>query len=266
MDGEHFLQVVSRRLGLAPPMHISKTPAARDLHAIAELLAARAPLGVALVLDAASQHLGGLVLDARHRVCADAFTPRPVRQELRLTEAGAAEAVAVVAVDAMAEARFRHGGAARVAVLVLRVGDYDVIAAVEDVARVPAPLVPATDTRESGPPTVMTLCTTSRRHIFWPPTTSALPPPRPTGWTIPVAPVELPPPPPAAVTPPSSRALTPVRAKRRFVDDDAERASKRVMCKCNRLPHVAPASKRSRSRSPSLSPRKRRYLATSMSP
>ena len=48
MDGEHFLQVVSRRLGLAPPMHLSKTPAARDLHAIAELLAARAPLGVAL--------------------------------------------------------------------------------------------------------------------------------------------------------------------------------------------------------------------------
>ena len=83
MDGEHFLQVVSRRLGLAPPMHLSKTPAARDLHAIAELLAARAPLGVALVLDAASQHLGGLVLDARHRVCADAFTPRSVRQELR---------------------------------------------------------------------------------------------------------------------------------------------------------------------------------------
>ena len=111
MDGEHFLQVVSRRLGLAPPMHLSKTPAARDLHAIAELLAARAPLGVALVLDAASQHLGGLVLDARHRVCADAFTPRSVRQELRAagSEAAAAEAVANVAVEAMAEARFRHG-------------------------------------------------------------------------------------------------------------------------------------------------------------
>ena len=92
MAGEHFLQVVSRRLGLAPPMHLSKTPAARDLHAIAELLAARAPLGVALVLDAASQHLGGLVLDARHRVGADAFTPRSVRQELRAAGSEAAAA------------------------------------------------------------------------------------------------------------------------------------------------------------------------------
>ena len=68
---------------LAPPMHLSKKPAARDLHAIAELLAARAPQGLALVLLEASQHLGGLVLDARQRVCADAFTPRWVRQVLR---------------------------------------------------------------------------------------------------------------------------------------------------------------------------------------
>ena len=246
MDGEHFLQVVSRRLGLAPPMHLSKTPAARDLHAIAELLAARAPLGVALVLDAASQHLGGLVLDARHRVCADAFTPRSVRQELRAagSEAAAAEAVANVAVEAMAEARFRHGPAARVAVLVLRVGEYDVIAAVEGVAAVPRPVAPpaSSDTREL---------------VLWRPTPSAQPP----RWTIPVAPVELPPPPPpAAVTPPSSRALTPVRAKRRFVDGDGDaRASKRPMrSSCvNRFFASAPG-KRSRSRSPSPSPRKRR--------
>ena len=247
MDGEHFLQVVSRRLGLAPPMHLSKTPAARDLHAIAELLAARAPLGVALVLDAASQHLGGLVLDARHRVCADAFTPRSVRQELRAagSEAAAAEAVANVAVEAMAEARFRHGPGARVAVLVLRVGEYDVIAAVEGVAAVPRPVAPpaaSSDTREL---------------VLWRPTPSAQPP----RWTIPVAPVELPPPPPpAAVTPPSSRALTPVRAKRRFVDVDGDaRASKRPMrSSCvNRFFAAAPG-KRSRSRSPSPSPRKRR--------
>ena len=249
MDGEHFLQVVSRRLGLAPPMHLSKTPAARDLHAIAELLAARAPLGVALVLDAASQHLGGLVLDARHRVCADAFTPRSVRQELRAagSEAAAAEAVANVAVEAMAEARFRHGPAARVAVLVLRVGDYDVIAAVEGVAAVPRPVAPpaSSDTREL---------------VLWRPTPSTQPPR--TQWTIPVAPVELPPPPPpAAVTPPSSRALTPIRAKRRFVDVDGDdaRASKRPMrSSCvNRFFASAPG-KRSRSRSPSPSPRKRR--------
>ena len=249
MDGEHFLQVVSRRLGLAPPMHLSKTPAARDLHAIAELLAARAPLGVALVLDAASQHLGGLVLDARHRVCADAFTPRSVRQELRAagSEAAAAEAVANVAVEAMAEARFRHGPGARVAVLVLRVGEYDVIAAVEGVAAVPRPVAPpaASDTREL---------------VLWRPTPSTQPPR--THWTIPVAPVELPPPPPpAAVTPPSSRALTPVRAKRRFVDVDGDdaRASKRPMrsSSFNRFFATAPG-KRSRSRSPSPSPRKRR--------
>ena len=262
MDGEHFLQVVSRRLGLAPPMHLSKTPAARDLHAIAELLAARAPLGVALVLDAASQHLGGPVLDARHRVCADAFTPRSVRQELRAagSEAAAAEAVANVAVEAMAEARFRHGPAARVAVLVLRVGEYDVIAAVEGVAAVPRPVAPpaSSDTREL---------------VLWRPTPSAQPrtqwtqPPR-TQWTIPVAPVELPPPPPppAAVTPPSSRALTPVRAKRRFVDVDGDdaRASKRPMrSSCvNRFFASAPG-KRSRSRSPSPSPRKRRLSAMS---
>ena len=253
MDGEHFLQVVSRRLGLAPPMHLSKTPAARDLHAIAELLAARAPLGVALVLDAASQHLGGLVLDARHRVCADAFTPRSVRQELRAagSEAAAAEAVANVAVEAMAEARFRHGPAARVAVLVLRVGEYDVIAAVEGVAAVPRPVAPpaSSDTREL---------------VLWRPTPSAQPPR--TQWTIPVAPVELPPPPPpAAVTPPSSRALTPVRAKRRFVDGDGDaRASKRPMrSSCvNRFFASAPG-KRSRSRSPSPSPRKRRLSAMS---
>ena len=245
MDGEHFLQVVSRRLGLAPPMHLSKTPAARDLHAIAELLAARAPLGVALVLDAASQHLGGLVLDARHRVCADAFTPRSVRQELRAagSEAAAAEAVANVAVEAMAEARFRHGPGARVAVLVLRVGEYDVIAAVEGVAAVPRPVAPpaSSDTREL---------------VLWRPTPTAQPP----RWTIPVAPVELPPPPPAAVTPPSSRALTPVRAKRRFVAVDGDaRASKRPMrSSCvNRFFASAPG-KRSRSRSPSPSPRKRR--------
>ena len=252
MDGEHFLQVVSRRLGLAPPMHLSKTPAARDLHAIAELLAARAPLGVALVLDAASQHLGGLVLDARHRVCADAFTPRSVRQELRAagSEAAAAEAVANVAVEAMAEARFRHGPAARVAVLVLRVGEYDVIAAVEGVVAVPRPVAPpaSSDTREL---------------VLWRPTPSAQPPR--ARWTIPVAPVELPPPPPpAAVTPPSSRALTPVRAKRRFVDGDGDaRASKRPMRSCvNRFFASAPG-KRSRSRSPSPSPRKRRLSAMS---
>ena len=212
-----------------------------------ELLAARAPLGVALVLDAASQHLGGLVLDARHRVCADAFTPRSVRQELRAagSEAAAAEAVANVAVEAMAEARFRHGPAARVAVLVLRVGEYDVIAAVEGVAAVPRPVAPpaSSDTREL---------------VLWRPAPSAQPP----RWTIPVAPVELPPPPPppAAVTPPSSRALTPVRAKRRFVDGDGDaRASKRPMrSSCvNRFFASAPG-KRSRSRSPSPSPRKRR--------
>ena len=253
MDGEHFLQVVSRRLGLAPPMHLSKTPAARDLHAIAELLAARAPLGVALVLDAASQHLGGLVLDARHRVCADAFTPRSVRQELRAagSEAAAAEAVANVAVEAMAEARFRHGPAARVAVLVLRVGEYDVIAAVEGVAAVPRPVAPpaSSDTREL---------------VLWRPTPTTQPPR--TRWTIPVAPVELPPPPPVEVTPPSSRALTPVRAKRRFVDVDGDdaRASKRPMrSSCvNRFFASAPG-KRSRSRSPSPSPRKRRLSAMS---
>ena len=134
-------------------------------------------------------HLGGLVLDARHRVCADAFTPRSVRQELRAagSEAAAAEAVANVAVEAMAEARFRHGPAARVAVLVLRVGEYDVIAAVEGVAAVPRPVAPpaASDTREL---------------VLWRPTPSTQPPR--TQWTIPVAPVELPPPPPAAVTPP----------------------------------------------------------------
>ena len=170
-----------------------------------------------------------------------------MRQELRAagSEAAAAEAVANVAVEAMAEARFRHGPAARVAVLVLRVGEYDVIAAVEGVAAVPRPVAPpaSSDTREL---------------VLWRPTPSAQPP----RWTIPVAPVELPPPPPpAAVTPPSSRALTPVRAKRRFVDVDGDdaRASKRPMrSSCvNRFFASAPG-KRSRSRSPSPSPRKRR--------
>ena len=161
-------------------------------------------------------------------------------------EAAAAEAVANVAVEAMAEARFRHGPAARVAVLVLRVGEYDVIAAVEGVAAVPRPVAPpaSSDTREL---------------VLWrpPPPTQ---PPR-TRWTIPVAPGALPPPPPpAAVPPPSSRALTPVRAKRRFVDGDGDaRASKRPMrSSCvNRFFASAPG-KRSRSRSPSPSPRKRR--------
>ena len=100
----------------------------------------------------------------------------------------------------------------------------------------------------------------TRELVLWRPTPSAQPPR--TQWTIPVAPVELPPPPPpAAVTPPSSRALTPVRAKRRFVDVDGDdaRASKRPMrSSCvNRFFASAPG-KRPRSRSPSPSPRKRR--------
>ena len=166
---EQWLLAVMGRLGL-DGRHVETTAPQKDLGATCRILAAAPPLAIALILDARSRHLGGVLLDPRRRLAVDAFSPAALDDARPGTIADAAEA-------ALAEARVRHSGACHVAALVLRAGDFDVVARVARCGpdRGPAP--------EPG--------AHCRELVLWAPEPGAARlEPAPGGpWTFPVLPV-----------------------------------------------------------------------------
>ena len=203
---EQWLLAVMGRLGL-DGRHVETTAPQKDLGATCRILAAAPPLAIALILDARSRHLGGVLLDPRRRLAVDAFSPAALDDARPGTIADAAEA-------ALAEARVRHSGACHVAALVLRAGDFDVVARVARCGpdRGPAP--------EPG--------AHCRELVLWAPEPGAARlEPAPGGpWTFPVLPVR-----PVAAAAPPLPAPEPMDAtdavvrapKRRRSDDDAPR-------------------------------------------
>lgn len=191
-----LLSAVTQRLGLSRRVNldcVEKMAPQRDLTAICKMLAACRPMAVALILDAPSRHLGGVLLDPRRRLAVDAFAARG------LDLAGASDSsslVAEVAEAALREATQRHSAACHVAVLVLRAGRFDVVARVDGRPGGGGPPERPADHLPDGR-------ATGRELVLWQPPDQrdplALPALEAAAWASPLAAARIAAPPPAAV-------------------------------------------------------------------
>ena len=191
-----LLSAVTQRLGLSRRVNldcVEKMAPQRDLTAICKMLAACRPMAVALILDAPSRHLGGVLLDPRRRLAVDAFAARG------LDLAGASDSsslVAEVAEAALREATQRHSAACHVAVLVLRAGRFDVVARVDGRPGGGGPPERPADHLPDGR-------ATGRELVLWQPPDQrdplALPALEAAAWASPLAAARVAAPPPAAV-------------------------------------------------------------------